>query len=166
MMKKSGPIQISRRLAIKRLGSLVIAAGILPPVITSAQTFNDINEKTFSSFIDVLLPADDLSASGTGAGVSSDLLDFTKKADLYWRLASLGCAWLDTTGADGFDSLSTDDQIKIVEWMAKSDWNQVPRRFYHLTRQAAMSLYFSGAYATSGLPLNVSPQPIGYAQPW
>ena len=165
-MNKFSPAQISRRLAIKRLGSLVIAAGTLPPAITSAQISSDINKKTFSSFIDVLLPADNLSASGTGAGVSSDLLEFTKKADLYWRLASLGCVWLDTTGADGLGSLSTNDQIKIVEWMAKSDWNNVPRRFYHLTRQAAMSLYFSGAYATSGLPLNETPQPIGYAQPW
>lgn len=165
-MNKCSPAQISRRLAIKRLGSLVIAAGTLPPAMTSAQISNDINEKTFSSFIDVLLPADNLSASGTGAGVSYDLLEFTKNSDLYWRLANLGCAWLDTTGADGFGSLSSHDQIKIVEWMAKSDWNNVPRRFYHLTRQAAMSLYFSGAYATSGLPLNESPQPIGYVQPW
>ena len=99
-------------------------------------------------------------------GVTDDLLEISRGNQLYAKLVALGCAWLDSTGTGSFSTLSEADQITVVRWMTTADWNQIPRRFYFLTRQAAVELYYSSTYATNGLPLNDAPQPNGYPPPW
>jgi len=164
-MRRHGS-QFTRRAAIQKLGALFASAGVFPTELVAAASDEALNVATFHSFIDVLLPADAISASGSAAGVSDDLLLLAEGSELYSKLITFGCTWLDSTGGDGFAALSPDDQITVVQWMSTSDWNQIPRRFYYLTRQAAMDLYFSGENATAGLRLNEAPQPNGYMPPW
>jgi hypothetical protein len=70
------------------------------------------------------------------------------------------------TGGTQFSALASEQQIAVVHWMSRADWNEIPRRFYELVRQVAVELYFANPAALSGLPINRSPQPLGYPPPW
>lgn len=156
----------SRRLVLKKLGAFLASASLCPTVLNAASEPAALRPEAFSAFVDTLLPEDTVSPSATQVGVTQDLLELAVEGGQYRKLITLGCGWLDLTAGGTFDTLSESDQINVVQWMSTADWNQIPRRFYHLTRQAAIELYYSGTYATIGLPLNVAPQPDGYLPPW
>lgn len=156
----------SRRSVLIKLSTFLASTSAYPSILTAASNLEAINVETFRTFIDVLLPDDGVSPSGSSIGIADDLLALSRSNELYAKLVALGCVWLDSTGTGSFRTLSEVDQITVVQWMTTSDWNQIPRRFYFLTRQAAMELYFSSNHATNGLPLNDAPQPVGYPPPW
>jgi hypothetical protein len=122
--------------------------------------------RTLAAFIDILIPRDALSGSATDLQVDAKLWEFSKSSIQFHRLVKLGCQWLNMTGGPPFPELHTDQQTAIVEWMAASDWNEVPRRFYELLRQAAAEIYYSDPAAWKGLAITQPPQPIGYPSPW
>ena len=157
---------LSRRSVLVKLSALMACGSAYPSAMNAASDLGNLNIRTFHGFIEVLLPEDGISPSGSSVGVADDLLKLSRDNELYSKLIALGCSWLDSTGTGSFSELSEADQITVVQWMTTSDYNQIPRRFYHLTRQAAMELYFSGEHATNGLPLNSAPQPDGYMPPW
>ena len=159
-------MQPSRRSVLIKLSALLASGSVYPSVLGATSTSETLNVETFETFIDVLLPDDGVSPSGSSIGISRDLLKLAEDSSQYNKLITFGCSWLDTTGSGPFGTLSDADQITVVQWMSTSDWNQIPRRFYYLTRQAAIELYYSSAYATIGLPLNAAPQPDGYLPPW
>lgn len=125
-----------------------------------------VERRTFSAFLDVLLPRDAYSGSASDLQVDNKLWVFAALDPRFMRLVELGCRWLNMTGQGGFGDLSVADQIRVVEWMSQSDWNQIPRRFYELVRQAAVETYYSEPAALAGLPINGPPQPLGYPPPW
>jgi hypothetical protein len=94
------------------------------------------------------------------------LWEFSEFDPRFRRLVELGCRWLNLTGGPPFAELTAEQQIAVVEWMSTSDWNQIPRRFYELVRQAAIELYYSDPAAWRGLPIERPPQPLGYPPPW
>jgi hypothetical protein len=125
-----------------------------------------IELRTFAAFLDVLLPRDTYSGSASDLKVDLTLRRFAKQDARFQRLVELGCTWLNMTGQGSFANLTANDQIKVVEWMASSDWNQIPRRFYELVRQAAIEIYFSEPASLAGLPVKSPPQPLGHPPPW
>lgn len=123
-------------------------------------------QTSFAAFLDVLLPRDALSGSATDLHVDDKLWEFSESDPRFRRLVQLGCRWLNLTGGPPFAELTAEQQIAVVEWMSSSDWNQIPRRFYELVRQAAIELYYSEPAAWGGLPIVRPPQPLGYPPPW
>ena len=77
-----------------------------------------------------------------------------------------GCGWLDGLDPRGFAGIPPDTQTNVVTFMTRADPNEVPRRFYHLTRQIAVELYYAHPAAIAGYPLATAPQPAGYPPPW
>lgn len=123
-------------------------------------------QATLAAFLDTLLPRDDLSGSATDLGIDRQLLEFSKTEPDFRKLVEFGCRWLNMTGDVPFSALAGEQQIAIVDWMSRDDWNEIPRRFYELVRQVAVELYYANPAAAQGLALNRSPQPQGYPPPW
>lgn len=155
-----------RRRLLQVVGAFFLHDAAFAPLAWAAPEPAPMDRRTFAAFLDVLLPRDAYSGSATQLGVDGALLDFSLLDDRFRRLIELGSAWLNMTGRGSFADLPSADQIKVVEWMARSDWNQVPRRFYELVRQTAVETYFSNPASLAGLPLKASPQPQGYPPPW
>lgn len=151
-----------RRALIQILGSLSAVAGAAP----LHAALDEETRLTLSAFVDVLLPADPHSPAASAFGTAETLLELGLEQPLFARLLDVGCNWLNQTGGPPFRKLAEDQKILVTDWMSKADFNEIPRRFYHLVRLVAIEHYFSHAGAIAGLPLNSSPQPIGYPPPW
>lgn len=121
---------------------------------------------TLRAFIDVLLPRDSYCGSASDFRVDRQLLLLARDDKQFGKLLALGCQWLDMTGTVAFAELPAADKTTVVQWMADSDWNQIPRRFYELLRQTSVEAYYSDPRAWKGLALNAPPQPLGYPPPW
>lgn len=155
-----------RRRLLKIVGAFFVAEGSAIPSALAERRASAIDRVTFAAYLDVLLPADSHTGSATALRVDRALLSLASRDDRFERLVALGCRWLNMTGTVGFADLQSSDRIRIVEWMATSDWNQVPRRFHELVRQTAIEAYYSHPAALAGLPISAPPQPLGYPPPW
>lgn len=156
----------TRRRLLKVVGVFFCTLGQSSLAVGAASKFNTNEQKTLSAFLNVLLPHDDFSGSASEFGVDADLVNLAHHDVRFSQLLDLGCQWLNMTGSVPFAELRSQDQIKIVEWMSVSDWNEIPRRFYELVRQTAVEAYYSKPKAWNGLPIHNPPQPLGYPPPW
>lgn len=155
-----------RRRLLKVVGAFFLG-NLLPPPMLAVAAPVAIDGETFAAFLNVLLPRDELSGSATDLAVDKQLWAFAATDERFMQLLLLGCRWLNMTGqARGFADLSAAQQVAVVSWMAESDWQQIPRRFYELARQAALEVYFSQPAVLAGMPLQSAPQPLGYLPPW
>ena len=159
------PSSLRRRL-LQHISLFFLADAIPFTAYSTATSGNENQAQTFASFLDELLPRDSLSGSATDLGIHIALADIAKEDARFSKLIEQGCMWLNWASESRFASLSEEDRIKLISWMTESDWNQVPRRFYELVRQAAVEIYYSDPRALKGLPLNNAPQPLGYLPPW
>lgn len=156
----------TRRRLFKIVGAFFLGASIEPVSAVLATPVSDRERATLAAFLDTLLPADKLSGSATDLGVDLQLWAFAKTAADFRKLVEYGCRWLNMTGGALFAELAAEQQIAVVDWMSRADWNEIPRRFYELVRQVAIELYFSNPASIGGLPIKRSPQPLGYPPPW
>lgn len=156
----------SRRRLCKIVGAFFLGASIEPVSAALATPPSEGERATLAAFLHTLLPADNLSGSATDLGVDRQLWVFANTSADFRKLVGYGCRWLNMTGGTPFADLPGDQQVAIVDWMSRADWNEIPRRFYELVRQVAVELYYSNPDSLSGLPINRSPQPQGYPPPW
>lgn len=156
----------SRRQLLKLAGVFVLTGGLGAAPAWAFIVPSRLERRTLAIFVDVLIPRDALSGSATELGVDVRLWDLAKKSGTFRLLLGSGCHWLNQTGGPPFAELSPEQKTLVVEWMETSDWNEIPRRFYELVRQAAVELYFSQPAAWAGLPIRQPPQPRGYPLPW
>jgi hypothetical protein len=156
----------TRRRLLKIVGVFFLGevSGIAPAWAVVLPT--RLERQTLASFIDVLVPRDVMSGSATDLQVDKKLWEFSQSSKEFRRLVGLGCQWLNTTGGLSFAELEPEQRNRLVEWMAHSDWNEIPRRFYELLRQATVEIYFSDPSAWNGLAIRQPPQPNGYPPPW
>ena len=155
-----------RRRFLKLAGAFFSVYGLRAEYAWASTQADPRLPETFAAFLDVLLPRDEWSGSATDLQVDVKLLEFTKDDPRFGRLVDLGCHWLNMTGGPPFARLTSDQQVTVVEWMSKSDWNEIPRRFYELVRQVAVGLYYGTPAAWHGLAIKHPPQPLGYPPPW
>lgn len=155
-----------RRRLLKVVGAFFVANALPATPAFSATPSSKEERRSFAAFLNVLLPRDVLSGSATDVQVDKKLWAFAQRDSNFKRLVVLGSQWLNMTGQGNFADLSVDDQIAVVHWMSTSDWNQIPRRFYELVRQAAIEIYYSDPLALGGLAIQAPPQPLGYPPPW
>jgi hypothetical protein len=157
---------IQRRRLLQIVGAFFLGHAFdVSPAFAGAAP-SPLEQTTFAAFLDVLLPRDDLSGSATDLRVDGQLWDLAGDDARFRRLIGLGCQWLNMTGGPPFTELSAGQQTAVVEWMSHSDWNEVPRRFYELVRQTAVTAYYSNPAAWRGMPIKRPPQPLGYPPPW
>lgn len=153
-----------RRQLFKLLGAFFLTWPVAGFAASRARP-NDAR-RTLRAFVDLLLPRDSYCGSASDYHVDRQLLALAGRDPQFAKLLALGCQWLDMTGTIAFADLPAADQATVVRWMADSDWNQIPRRFYELLRQLAVEIYYSDQRAWNGLPLSAPPQPLGYPPPW
>lgn len=157
----------SRRQALIGLVGAALALTVLPPCAARAATDPSGAElATLRAYVDVLLPADDLTPAASALGVADAILDLAQGQELLGRLIAIVCDWLDASGAGAFATLSATDRETIVDYMAKADPDVLEGRFYRLIRLLAIDLYYARPEALAGLALAPSPQPLGYPPPW
>lgn len=155
-----------RRRLLKAAGAFFSLHALGIGFAEAASSPSKLERATFAAFLNVLIPRDALSGSATDLGVDAKLWLFSQHDPQYRHLLELGCLWLNQTGGPAFSELSEGQRIAVTRWMSTSDWNQVPRRFYELTRQLAIETYYSDPASWAGLPLQRPPQPFGYPPPW
>lgn len=162
----SAPRSDLRRRLLKAVGAFFLAETLLVGPVAAATRPAAAARRTLAAFLDTLLPADAQSGSASALKVDRKLWVLAAGDARFARLLALGCRWLDMTGTGSFADLSPADRIRVVEWMAGSEWNEIPRRFYELVRQVAVEFYYSDPAAWGGLPIRTPPQPLGYPPPW
>jgi hypothetical protein len=148
------------------VGAFFLGASITPASATVLPPANEHERATLAAFLNTLLPADELSGSASNLGVDRQIWTFSNTSPDFRKLLDYGCRWLNMTGGIPFSDLPSEQQIAVVDWMSRADWNEIPRRFYELVRQVAVELYYANPAALSGLPVKRSPQPSGYPPPW
>lgn len=156
----------SRRRLCKIVGAFFLGSTIdLASAAVLAPAYKE-ERSTLAAFLDTLLPRDELSGSATDLGIDGQLWAFSTSEPDFRKLVDYGCRWLNMTGSSQFSALASEQQIAVVDWMSRADWNEIPRRFYELVRQVAIELYYANPAARKGLPISRSPQPLGYLPPW
>lgn len=156
----------SRRRLYKIVGAFLLGCTIEVASAPAMASPRGEEQATLAAFLDTLLPRDQLSGSATDLGVDRQLWAFANTSADFRKLVDYGCRWLNMTGGAQFSDLASEQQIAVVDWMSRADWNEIPRRFYELVRQVSVELYYSNPAALGGLPIKRSPQPEGYPPPW
>lgn len=113
-------------------------------------------------FIDHLIPADQLTPAASAFNVPAAIWEQAQADGELRRLVDTVCLWLDRYG-DGFATLSLDEREVLVAWMAAAPWEAPQRRFFHVIRERAFTLYYTQPRALKGLPMQRPPQPMGHA---
>jgi gluconate 2-dehydrogenase subunit 3-like protein len=157
-------LNLTRRRALQ--GALSAFFVPLGAGLSRGQEGPETDLATFTAFVDVLLPADAHSPAASALGVAEEILEVAAEVPPFERLIALASQWLNQTASVPFHQLNDADQITVVRWMSEADFDQIPRRFYHLTRLSAIEVYYAQTPAIGGLPLNPAPQPLGYPAPW
>lgn len=156
----------TRRRLFKIVGAFFLGKCFEIPLAGAATQPSLVEKSTLASLLDTLLPSDAYSGSAKNLHVDQGLWEIASLDPRFKQLLQFGCQWLNMTGSMPFADLPAEQQTAIVAWMAESDWNQIPRRFYEIVRQLAIELYYSQPAASAGLPVQRPPQPLGYPPPW
>ncbi len=157
---------VRRRQILGIIGAFFIGSALDSSRSAAETALSASEEAALSAFLDVLLPRDAVSGSASDLEVPDELRELARSDHRFRRLLALGCRWLDLTGGPPFRALPAAQQTAIVEWMAQSDRDEVPRRFYELVRQVAVELYYSRPESWRGTTITRPPQPHGYPPPW
>lgn len=159
--RPKGPAALPRRQVL----ALIAGAGLagLAPLPALPQTGS---AASLGMVLDVLFPADDMSPAATTLGIDRDIAEFAATNPQLQRLFDLALAWLDQSEGQPFAALTADARAKALERMERSDFNQVPGRFFHILRALAAEFYYARPESLAGLSLNPAPQPLGYPPPW
>ncbi|SCK14779.1 gluconate 2-dehydrogenase subunit 3 family protein [Vogesella sp. LIG4] len=155
-----------RRQLLQVVAAFFVACGVAPLPAAPLAVPDASERRTLAAFVDVLLPRDALSPAASELQVDDMLWQLAGHDARFRQLLALGCQWLNLGEQGQFAALAPEQQQAVVAWMAESDWNHPPRRFYELVRQSAISGYYSQPAARAGLDLPLAPQPQGYPPPW
>ena len=145
-----------------RSNKTLLAAENLPSTHSSPIKSTIAIEQALSSFLDTLIPADNISPSASQAGVTEDILNFSRNDKLLHKLITLGCQWLDLQTPVKFTELPEDVRERILTWMSQAKENSLPRKFFDITRHLSMGFYYRKPASWKGLPITRPPQPLGY----
>ncbi len=135
-------------------------AGVILPFLPRPDSL-----QALSPYLDTLIPEDE-SPSATHLQVDQQILDKARRGTAYRRLLNQGCRWLDREarrlGSKDFTSLSPADRETIVKRAAAEKPGTLPRKFFDITRDAAMGFYYAHAESWKGLGYPGPPQPLGF----
>lgn len=151
---------------MKRREALVAMAAPLLVGFQPAAAQPTVARGILAHFLDLIIPADDVTPSASALGVHTELEDAVRSHALLSQLFDYGLSWLDQAGGRSFLTLPPETQQAILTHAAQADFNQIPGRFFAVARLLATEIYFSKSEVIAGLPLNKAPQPDGYLPPW
>ena len=119
----------------------------------------------FPAFLNTLIPADETPAA-SDLGIDHAIrADAARQPGLH-RLIAAGCRWLDgqatRQGVSGFALLPMSDREAIVAVAARARPGSVPRAFFDVVRDRAMTAYYARPESWGPLGLAGPPQPNGY----
>lgn len=121
--------------------------------------------KSFSAFVDTLLPADGPCPSGSALGVDRKVLDGVHSLRAR-RFLAHGCAWLDNEarrrGAPDFTALRQTDRDAIVATAATAPRDRGEYIFFDAVRADAFDRYYGDARSWPAVGYDGPPQPSGF----
>jgi hypothetical protein len=117
---------------------------------------------TLVTFIDFLIPADELTPAASALDLHRQVWDEARRNAVHQRLVEFGCQWLDAAAPGGFAALDDDAREKLAQWLSGAPWESPHRRFFDLVRDRSMFHYYGRQESWKGLPIERPPQPVGY----
>lgn len=158
-------MNLKRRDFLKSVGLLMTASAVAPSDAIAQSPSTNV-EATLAAFVDVLLPADAMSPSGTDLGVDKAVMADVEHNFIHRNTVEKGCDWLDQVLGKPFVSLPMSLKVRLVTILSESDRSSPLWRFYNFVRYRAVRTYYSHPEALGGLPISGPPQPAGYLPPW
>lgn len=170
-------MKISRRALLKSLTGIGVLSG-LGVLLTTLFRRNSLTthpvhngeqaaslEQTFRSFIDTLIPSDEMPGAAE-LGVSEKILEQNKDQVTFMKLVSSGCTWLDQqaniNSFTSFTNLDEPERVRIVTLASESRQNSMQYVFFASVRDLSFREYYSDPRSWSGLGYDGPPQPRGF----
>lgn len=124
--------------------------------------------KLFASYIDTLLPADELSPSGSALGVDRAVLAEVRGSASLRALYLDGLRWLQRTANSEhgrpFHELDEAARVATVVLAEQAAPDSTAHRFFIHSRDAAMEKYYARPESWTSLGELHPPQPLGYPE--
>ena len=164
---EAGPsLPTSRRVAVRRLAVAAATAALadLPGLAQAAPDRPDRERwaRTFGSFCDTLIPADELTPAASALDIPGAILAQLRGNPLGERLLGAGCAWLDAATAGDFAHADEPARVAACARMQALPWDSPPGRFFQLMRNTVLAEYYADPRSWRGMALDRPPQPLGF----
>jgi hypothetical protein len=158
---------MKRRLFIKLLlQSILSLSGYALLPRSGAAALRKPKSGTLASFLDTLIPEDNISPSASMLGLEHKLVKHAKRIDNYTLLLERGCEWLNLQSQalyrTDFDNLSSSQRESVVGIAENSQQNSIPKLFFERVKYDLFGFYYTESAAVKGFNLRFPPQPSGY----
>ena len=159
----------ARRFFIKILSQvgLFVVFGTTAPKAAKRNQEDEKYLQTLVSYIDALVPSDDVGPGAIELGVHLKIIRKAKGSKRYQAVLERGCKWLDLKakkfGGSHFGDLSPAKRDEVIAAAADSEINSLPRVFFQTTRNDVYFHYYAEPEAWVAMGYQGPPQPEGFA---
>lgn len=143
-----------------------LLAALVSPAFTDDQ-FPDAGQSLcLRTWIDTLMPADEVSPAASELGVASRVAAKALGNPDYLKLIRAGCRWLDrqarARGRQAFARLEAPDREHVVRLAEQGAAKSLPRVFFERTREDVFLFYYAQPETWVMLDYPGPPQPGGF----
>ena len=143
-----------------------LLAALVSPGSAYSQPLNAAQSRCLQSWIDTLLPADEVSPAASELGVASRVTNKALGNPDYLKLLRAGCHWLDRQArkrsGKAFASLDLTARERVVRLAEQATTESLPRLFFEHTRAQAFLFYYTQPETWGMLDYPGPPQPRGF----
>ena len=143
-----------------------VLAALVSPTAPDIQQLNAAQTRCLQTWIDTLLPADEVSPAASELGVSSRVTGKALGSSYYLKLIQAGCHWLDRQaqkrGGKTFAMLDVSEREHVVRMAEQATAKSLQRIFFEHTRSDVFHFYYAQPETWVMLDYPGPPQPRGF----
>jgi hypothetical protein len=143
-----------------------LQGALVSPDELDSQALDSAQARCLQTWIETLLPADEVSPGATELGVAERIVGKALGKPDYLKLLHAGCRWLDrqaqARGKLAYAELDVTGRESIVRVAEQSREKSVPLAFFVYTRNDAFGFYYTQPETWGMLGYPGPPQPRGF----
>lgn len=143
-----------------------LQGALVSPDELDSQALDSAQARCLQTWIETLLPADEVSPGATELGVAERIVGKALGKPDYLKLLRAGCRWLDrqaqARGKLAYAELDVTGRESIVRVAEQSREKSVPLAFFVYTRNDAFGFYYTQPETWGMLGYPGPPQPRGF----
>ena len=148
------------------LAALVSPDSLMASDIADERTLDAAQLRCLQTWVDTLMPADEMSPGAIELGVAERVTDKARGKPDYQKLLRVGCQWLDrqaqARGKLAYAELDISGRESIVKVAEHSKAKSLPREFFVYTRDDAFRFYYVQPATWGMRSYPGPPQPRGF----